>query len=76
MEQFGEVEKIVAIIGAVVVGTFALIGLRGEWKKTGLDDNITKILLALMAFGCVLVLLAGFDVLPHATGASPHPGVG
>ncbi len=56
-------EKIVASIGAVVVFVFALIGLRGEWPKTGLDDNVTKLLLGLMAFGCVLVILACFGVL-------------
>jgi hypothetical protein len=58
-------EKIVASIGAVVVFVFALIGLRGEWPKTGLDDNVTKLLLGLMAFGCVLVLLATAGILPR-----------
>jgi hypothetical protein len=58
-------EKTVASIGAVVVFVFALIGLRGEWPKTGLDDNVTKLLLGLMAFGCVLVLLATAGVLPR-----------
>jgi hypothetical protein len=76
MEGFAGTEKIIAIIGAVVVGTFAIIALCSEWRKTGLDDNVTKILLALMAFGCVLVILAGFNVLPSVTGANTHPGVG
>ena len=76
MEQLAQTEKIIAIIGAIVVGTFASISLRNEWRKTGLDDQITKILLGLMAFGCVLVILAGLNVLPHGTGVSPHPGVG
>jgi hypothetical protein len=48
-----------------VVFVFALIGLRGEWPKTGLDDNVTKLLLGLMAFGCVLVLLATAGILPR-----------
>jgi len=62
-------EKAVAFIGALVVFSFAVIGLRGEWKKTGLDDNVTKVLLALMAFGCFLVVLAVFGVLPRGGGA-------
>jgi hypothetical protein len=58
-------ERTVALIGALVVFVFALIGLRGEWAKTGLDDNVTKLLLGLMAFGCLLVLLASTGVLPR-----------
>ena len=73
--DLAQAEKIIAIIGALVVATFAVIGLRGEWHKNGLDDVVTKILLGLMAFGCILVILAGVNVLPVATGANPHPGV-
>ena len=65
MEGLAGVEKIIALIGAIVVLIFALIGLRGEWKKTGLDDQVTKLLLGLMAFGCLLVVLASFGVLPR-----------
>lgn len=68
METFAGPEKIVALIGALIVGTFALISLKGELHKTGLDDQITKLLLGLMAFGCVLVLLATTGVLPRVTG--------
>jgi hypothetical protein len=65
MEGLAGAEKIIALIGAVVVAVFALISLKGEWPKTGLDDNVTKLLLGLMAFGCVLVLLAATGVLPR-----------
>jgi hypothetical protein len=64
------IEKVVAFIGALVVFSFALVGLRGEWHKNGLDDNVTKVLLGLMAFGCVLVVLACFGVLPHGGGGA------
>ncbi len=67
-------EKIVALIGALVVGFFALVALRGEWHKTGLDDQVTRLLLGLMAFGCVLVILASLNVLPY--GVAVHPGAG
>jgi hypothetical protein len=69
MESLAAVEKIAAFIGALVVFTFAVIGLRGEWPKTGLDDNVTKLLLGLMAFGCILVVLACFGILPRGGGA-------
>jgi len=65
MEGLAGAEKIIALIGAVVVAVFALISLKGEWPKNGLDDNVTKLLLGLMAFGCVLVLLAATGVLPR-----------
>jgi hypothetical protein len=65
VEHLGNIEKIVAFVGALVVFSFAVIGLRGEWHKTGLDDQVTKVLLGLMAFGCILVVLACFGVLPH-----------
>jgi NADH:ubiquinone oxidoreductase subunit 6 (subunit J) len=69
MESLAGPEKIIAFIGAVIVFVFAIIGLRGEWPKTGLDDNVTKILLGLMALGCVLVVLVTFGVLPRGGGA-------
>ncbi len=56
-------EKIVAFLGSIVVGVFALIALRNDWKKTGLDDNVTKVLLGLMAFGCVLVFFAAVGLI-------------
>ena len=59
------IEKIIATIGAIVVCVFALISLKGEWPKTGLDDQVTKLLLGLMALGCVLVLLATAGILPR-----------
>lgn len=63
--ELANIEKIVAFVGALVVFYFAVVGLRGEWHKSGLDDNVTKVLLGLMAFGCILVVLACFGVLPH-----------
>ena len=75
MEHLAQAEKIIAIIGAIVVGVTASIALKADWHHSHLDDQVTKILLALMAFGCILVLLAGFGVLPAGTGTTIHPGV-
>ncbi len=65
MEALAGPERILAIVGALVVGYFALVSLKGEWHKTGLDDHVTKLLLGLMALGCVLVVLAATGVLPR-----------
>jgi hypothetical protein len=57
------VERGIALVGAIVVGAFALIALKDDWKATGLDNNTTKLLLGLMAFGCVLVFFAAIGVI-------------
>lgn len=56
-------EKGAALIGAIVVGVTALVQLRNDWGARGLDADVTKILLGLMAIGCVLALLAAVNVL-------------
>lgn len=57
------VERGIALIGSIVVGVFALIALKDDWKTTGLDNNTTKLLLGLMAFGCVLVFFASVGLI-------------
>ena len=63
MEALAGTEKIIALIGAIIVGVFALIALKADWNTTGLDNNVTKLLLGLMAFGCVLVVLTAVGIM-------------
>ena len=49
--------------GALVVGITAVIQLKNDWAARGIDASVTKILLGLMALGCVLALLAAVNVL-------------
>lgn len=56
--ELAVVERGAAFIGAIIVGVFASLALKADWKATGLDNNTTKLLLGLMAFGCLLVLAA------------------
>ncbi len=56
-------EKGLALVGAVVVGVTTSVQLKADWNSTGLHNHITKLLLGLMAFGCVLVVLAALNVL-------------
>ncbi len=65
MEAIAVPERVFAAVAAVVIGVLALIALRNDWKSTGLDNNVTKLLLGLMALGCVLVLVAAFGILPR-----------
>jgi hypothetical protein len=57
------VERGVALIGAIVVGVSAVIALKDDWRAKGLDNNTTKLLLGLMAFGCVMVFFAAIGVI-------------
>jgi hypothetical protein len=57
------IERGLALVGALVVGITTSVQLKNDWKSTGMDNGVTKLLLGLMAFGCVLVLLAVFGVL-------------
>lgn len=57
LEQIPLQLRIIALVGAVVVAAVALIALRGEWHKKQLDDQITKIMMVLLAIGCVEVFL-------------------
>jgi len=56
-------ERIFAGIASIVVGAFALAGLVGEWKKTGLDDHVTKVMMVLLTIGCVLVILVAAGLI-------------
>lgn len=57
------IEKGVALVFAIVVAVTTSVQLRNDWRSTGLDNNVTKLLLGLMAFGCLLVILAAVGVL-------------
>jgi adenine/guanine phosphoribosyltransferase-like PRPP-binding protein len=54
--------KLIALVGAVIVGVTALVALRAEWKKTELEDQVTKIMMVLLTVGCIFVVLVAFGV--------------
>ncbi|GAC1496427.1 MAG: hypothetical protein NVS3B17_20070 [Vulcanimicrobiaceae bacterium] len=56
-------EKGLALLLALVVGGTTSVQLYRDWGSSGLDNQVTKILLGLMAFGCILVILAAVGVL-------------
>ncbi|MDQ2908664.1 MAG: hypothetical protein M3R44_04855 [Candidatus Eremiobacteraeota bacterium] len=57
------IEKGIAFVLAIVVGGTTSFQLVKDWRSTGLDNQVTKLLLGLMAFGCILVILAAVGVL-------------
>lgn len=62
--------RVIAFFGAVVVGLSASQSLVAEWPKKGLDDNVTKVMLALLALGCIIVILVAFGIFPGIAGPS------
>ncbi len=60
------IEKSIAFVLALVVGGTTSVQLAKDWSSGGLDNQVTKVLLGLMAFGCVLVVLAAVGVLGGA----------
>ncbi|HEY0797639.1 MAG TPA: hypothetical protein VGD50_00745 [Candidatus Baltobacteraceae bacterium] len=59
-------ERGIAFLGSLLVGSTALVQLKNDWNAHGLDASVTKLLLGLMVFGCVLALLAATNVLGGA----------
>ena len=57
------IERSAAFVGALLVGVTAVIQLKNDWPARGLDADVTKLLLGLMAVGCVLALLAAVNLL-------------
>ncbi len=57
------IEKGIAFLLAILVGGTTSFQLYRDWSTTGLDNQVTKVLLGLMAFGCILVVLAAVGVL-------------
>ena len=57
------IEKSIAFVLAILVGGTTSLQLVRDWSTTGLDNQVTKALLGLMAFGCLLVLLACIGVI-------------
>ena len=50
-------------MAGLLVGVTAIVQLKNDWHARGLDASITKLLLGLMAFGCILAILAAVNLL-------------
>ncbi len=57
------VERIFAFVFGIVVLFVAAIALRNDWKTKGLENQVFKMMLALLALGAFLAILASVNVL-------------
>jgi heme A synthase len=57
------IERILAIVFGIVVFFVAIIALRNDWKSQGIENQVFKIMLGLLALGAILGILAALGVL-------------
>jgi len=57
------VERILAVFFGIVVFLVAIIALRNDWKSEGIENQVFKIMLGLLALGAILGILAALGVL-------------
>jgi len=60
------VERGIAIVLGLIVFATAAIALKNDWKTPGLENQVFKVMLGLLAFGALLGLFAGLGVLGKA----------
>jgi len=62
------VEHTIAIIGAIIVAATAIVALKNDWKTPGLENQVFKVMLGLLALGAVLSFFAAVGVLGNFGG--------
>jgi|GEM_PF-1350511 hypothetical protein len=63
------IEQTLTLYFGVIVFLTAIVQTKNEWGKHALEDNVTKLLLILMAVGCVEAIGATLGFLGHHGGA-------
>jgi hypothetical protein len=66
------VERLGAVIAGIVVAAVSFYSLVKEWRATGVENNVFKLMLFLLGLGALLAILAGLNVIgftPPAKGA-------
>ena len=57
------IERSIAVIGGVIVFFVSVIALKNDWKTPGIENQVFKLMLGLLALGAVLAFFAGLGVL-------------
>lgn len=57
------IERLGAVIAGIAVAAVAFYALYIDWKTPGVENNVFKLMLALLGLGAVLALLAGLNVI-------------
>jgi len=62
----GTIERLGATIGGIVVAVVAFYALYKDWKSIGVENQVFKLMLALLGLGGILALLAALNVVGFA----------
>jgi uncharacterized membrane protein YphA (DoxX/SURF4 family) len=62
-EILAHAERGMAVFFGIIVLLVAVIALRNDWKTKGLENQVFKMMLALLALGAFLAVLAAVNVL-------------
>jgi uncharacterized membrane protein len=68
----GVIERLGAVIAGIIVAVVSFYSLYKDWRSTGVENNVFKLMLFLLGVGAILALLAGLNILgytPPAKGA-------
>lgn len=57
------VERLGAVIAGIAVAVVSFYSLYKDWKATGVENNVFKIMLFLLGLGAILAILAGLNVI-------------
>ena len=60
------IERLGAVIGGIVVAVVAFYALYKDWRATGVENQVFKLMLLLLGIGGILALLAGLNVVGFA----------
>ncbi|MHB1550058.1 MAG: hypothetical protein ACYDG0_01565 [Vulcanimicrobiaceae bacterium] len=66
MEHFAIVERSAAVFFGMLVFIAAAVALKNDWKATGVENQVFKLMLALLAFGALLGIFAGLGIIGKA----------
>jgi hypothetical protein len=60
------IERLGAVIAGIVVAVVAFYALYKDWRATGVENQVFKLMLLLLGIGAILALLAGLNVVGFA----------
>ena len=62
------IEQTLTLFFGIIVFATACVQTMAEWNKHELEDNLTKVLLVLMAVGCLEAVAATLGFIGHGGG--------
>jgi hypothetical protein len=59
------IERTGAVIAGIIVAVVSFYSLYKDWNATGVENNVFKLMLALLGIGAILAILAGLSVIGY-----------